>query len=99
MRWRPQREGFSRAEERQEFAMLKGALHIHSTYSDGDFSLAELREEFVAAGCRFACISDHADWFDQQKLDAYVRECADRSDDRFQFIPGLEYRCADGMHV
>ena len=34
--------------------MLKGALHIHSTYSDGDFTLEELRGIFVRAGCRFA---------------------------------------------
>jgi len=79
--------------------MLKGALHIHSTYSDGDFTLAELRELFVRAGCRFACVSDHADWFDAEKLAAYVRECDDRSDDTFRFIAGLEYRCANGMHV
>lgn len=79
--------------------MLKGALHIHSTYSDGEFTLAELRELFVRAGCRFACVTDHADSFDAGKLEAYRGECAARSDARFQFIPGLEYGCAHRMHV
>jgi hypothetical protein len=81
--------------------MLQGALHIHSTYSDGEFSVAELRELYLAAGCRFACITDHADSFasDPQRLEAYRRECEARSDDRFRFIAGLEYTCVDRMHV
>jgi hypothetical protein len=79
--------------------MLLGALHIHSTYSDGEFSLAELREILVAAGCRFACVSDHADAFDDARLAAYRRECGDRSDARFLFIPSLEYGCTDRMHI
>ena len=40
--------------------MLRGALHIHSTWSDGEFTLSELRHILVGAGCRFACVTDHA---------------------------------------
>ena len=79
--------------------MLKGVLHIHSTYSDGDFTLAELRDAYVRAGCRFACVTDHADSFDAEKLDAYRRECEARSDSAFLFIAGLEYSCANRMHI
>ncbi len=79
--------------------MLKGALHIHSTYSDGEFTLGELRDVYLADGCRFACVADHADWFDDARLDAYVQECAALSDDRFLFIAGLEFPCAERMHV
>ena len=79
--------------------MLKGVLHIHSTYSDGDFTLAELRDLFVRAGCRFACVTDHADAFDAEKIAAYERECAERSDAHFQFVPGLEYSCVNRMHI
>jgi hypothetical protein len=79
--------------------MLKGVLHVHSTYSDGEFTLEELREIFTRAGCRFACVSDHADSFDGDKLEAYRRECQARSDDRFQFVAGLEYGCANRMHI
>jgi predicted metal-dependent phosphoesterase TrpH len=79
--------------------MLKGVLHIHSTYSDGDFTLEELRDTFIRDGCRFACVTDHADWFDAPRLDAYRQECAARSDARFQFIAGLEYGCANRMHI
>jgi len=78
--------------------MLKGVLHIHSTYSDGEFSLAQLRDLFAAAGCRFACITDHADALDGRHQ-AYRRECEARSDERFCFVPGLEYGCVERMHV
>lgn len=79
--------------------MLKGAFHLHSTYSDGEFKLSELREILVAAGCRLACITDHAESLDSAKLAAYLRDCAALSDDRFQFIPGLEYECERKMHI
>jgi hypothetical protein len=81
--------------------MVKGALHIHSVYSDGEFTLAELRELYLDTGCRFACVTDHADAFDGDaaKLEAYRRECDARSDERFRFIAGLEYSCRDRMHI
>ena len=53
---------------------MKGALHIHTTYSDGDFTLSELRDVLMAAGCRFACVTDHAEYFDAGKLDKYRDE-------------------------
>jgi hypothetical protein len=79
--------------------MVKGVLHIHSTYSDGEFSVAELRDLYLDAGCRFACVTDHADWFDEQRLADYRRDCEKHSDDQFRFIPSLEYSCADRMHI
>jgi hypothetical protein len=81
--------------------MLRGALHLHSTYSDGEFSLRELRAIYVDAGCRFACVTDHADAFvgDASKLDAYRSECELLSDEQFRLIAGLEYTCVDRMHV
>ena len=79
--------------------MLKGAIHIHSTYSDGEFTLGELRDVYLAAGCDFLCMTDHAEAFDRAKLAAYVDECRALSDDRFRFIAGLEYTCDNRMHV
>jgi hypothetical protein len=79
--------------------MLKGALHIHSTYSDGEFTLGELREVYLSDGCRFACVTDHAEWFDEGRLESYTHECAALSDDRFQFIAGLEFPCFERMHI
>jgi hypothetical protein len=79
--------------------MLKGVIHIHSTYSDGDFSLAELRETFLSAGCTFALVTDHAESFDHDKLESYRHDCASLSDERFRFVPGLEYECEQRLHV
>lgn len=79
--------------------MLKGALHLHTTYSDGEFTLAELREVLRAAGCDFALMTDHAEDFDAAKVKDYVAECAALSDDKFTFIPGLEFECEQRMHI
>jgi PHP domain len=79
--------------------MLKGALHIHSTYSDGEFTLRDLRRVYLADGCRFACVTDHAECFDEARLEAYLEECAALSDDRFRFIAGLEFSCFERMHI
>lgn len=79
--------------------MIVGALHVHSTYSDGEFTLPELRDVFLAAGCRFICLADHAEWFDLAKLSAYLAECRALSDGRFCLVPGLEYACIGRMHI
>ncbi|MDT5063397.1 MAG: hypothetical protein QOH63_3856 [Acidobacteriota bacterium] len=79
--------------------MFKGAIHCHSTYSDGECTLAELREMFVAQGLDFVCMTDHAEFFDADKLKAYADECESLSDDRFRFIAGLEYECEERMHI
>jgi hypothetical protein len=78
---------------------VKGALHIHSTFSDGEFSLSELRQIYSALGYRFACLTDHAEHFDQQKLTRYHAEADSLSDDSFRFIPGLEFECPDRIHI
>ena len=79
--------------------MLKGALHVHSTYSDGEFTLAELREIYLADGCSFVCMTDHAEHLDATTLPAYVEECRARSDNRLRFVAGLEYGCERRMHI
>lgn len=78
---------------------MKGAIHIHSTYSDGEFSLPELRGLFTAEGCRFVCMTDHAEAFDEHSLAAYMEECSALSDAKFRFIHGLEYECEQRMHI
>ncbi len=79
--------------------MYKGALHAHSTYSDGEFTLAELKKIFAAAGCAFVGITDHAEAFDGAALESYRRECEALSDEHFCFLPGLEFECERRMHI
>ena len=79
--------------------MIKAALHVHSTYSDGEFTLAELREKFLAAGCALVGMADHADAFDADKVVQYVTECERLSDERLRFMAGLEFGCVQRMHI
>lgn len=79
--------------------MLRGVIHTHSTYSDGEYTLKELREVLTAEGCSFACMTDHAEFFDEDSLRAYVEECEAHSDEKFRFVAGLEYTCERRMHV
>jgi len=79
--------------------MLKGALHVHSTYSDGEFTLAELRQLWLAEGCAFVCMSDHAEFFDEARLQSYAEECRALSDEKLSFIAGLEFECEQRMHI
>jgi len=79
--------------------MLKGVMHIHSTYSDGEFTLSELREIFLAENCAFVCMTDHAEYFDQESVRRYIAECESLSDATLRMVPGLEYRCDRDMHI
>jgi hypothetical protein len=79
--------------------MLKGVLHVHSTYSDGERSLVQLRELFLGEGCRFVVMSDHADSLDAARVRDYVAECRELSDGQFVFVPGLEFSCDRRMHM
>jgi len=78
---------------------MKGVLHVHSDFSDGELSLAALRDAYVALGYRFACLTDHAEYFDEDEARRYRDESARLSDDTFLFVPGLEYECPDRLHV
>lgn len=78
---------------------MKGALHVHSTYSDGEFTLAELRQVYLAQGCSFVCMTDHAEYFDVESIHRYRQDLQLNSDREFCFVPGLEYRCEREMHI
>jgi hypothetical protein len=79
--------------------MLKGVMHVHSTYSDGEFTLSELREIFLAETCAFVCMTDHAEYFDDKSIRRYISECESLSDANLCMVPGLEYRCERDMHI
>jgi hypothetical protein len=79
--------------------MIKGVLHIHSTYSDGEFTLQELRDIFRAENCSFVCMTDHAEYFDEDSIRRYIAECESLSDEKFRMVAGLEYRCEREMHI
>ena len=79
--------------------MFKGAIHVHSNFSDGEYTLAELREIGLSHGWTFSCMTDHAEALDQARADAYGLECATLSDGAFCFLPGLEFECDERLHI
>jgi len=78
---------------------VTAALHVHSTYSDGELTLAQVRDLFLAAGCRLVCMADHAEFFDAQRLAAFQAECRQLSSEQIRLLPGLEFGCRDRMHI
>jgi hypothetical protein len=79
---------------------MKGVLHVHSTFSDGEESLEGLVRLFKQAGMSFIAVSDHAEVFDEARMSDYVGRCEALSDSRFVVIPGLEFALQGGsLHI
>lgn len=76
--------------------MLKGILHVHSIYSDGEESLESLVGIFKQSGMDFVAVSDHAEVFDDVRMQQYVRLCESLSSASFIAIPGLEFALHGG---
>ncbi|MBI3802522.1 MAG: hypothetical protein HY282_02015 [Nitrospirae bacterium] len=69
----------------------KAALHLHTTYSDGELSLEALKAHFQKRGFDCLIMSDHAEAMDGEKMEEYVARCRALSDARFCVVPGLEF--------
>src|SRR3989442_5507445 len=79
---------------------VKGVLHVHSVVSDGEESLDRLVETLRLAGMSFVAVSDHAEVFDDHRMDDYVRICEALSTKSFVVIPGLEFALHGGdIHI
>ena len=79
---------------------MRGVLHIHSLFSDGDESLDRIAQSFKDAGVDFIAVSDHAEVFDEERMRRYVALCECLSDAQFLVIPGLEFALKGGaIHV
>ena len=79
-----------------------GAIHMHSDYShDGLDPLETMREMCLMRGVDFVGLTDHAEDFVKELFDEYLHHCDSLSDDRLQFIPGLEFRFTGlrGVHL
>lgn len=79
-------------------SVYRGVLHLHSTYSDGACSLAQLAELARAAGLDFLVPADHDTYLDRDRLARYVAECAGLSSDDLLIVPGVEFE-REGRHV
>lgn len=78
----------------------KGVLHVHSRFSDGDELLDRLVDVFRMSGMHFAAVSDHAEVFDDRRMEEYVHLCETLSSNTFLVIPGLEFALKGGtIHI
>src|SRR2546421_6869156 len=78
----------------------KGVLHVHSVFSDGEESLDRLVETLRLAGMSFVAVTDHAEVFDDRRMDDYVRICEALSGKSFVVVPGLEFALHGGdIHI
>src|SRR5689334_7088362 len=76
--------------------MKRGVFHVHSVFSDGEALLERLVEIFRQSGMSFAAVSDHAEVFDEARMEEYVLLCESLSDCRLLVIPGFEFALHGG---
>jgi len=76
---------------------MRGVLHVHSTFSDGDQAVERIVYTLGAAGLEFVLMSDHAEVFDDRRMEEYVALCDSLSTSRFLVIPGLEFSFKGGV--
>jgi predicted metal-dependent phosphoesterase TrpH len=79
---------------------MRGVLHVHSVFSDGEESLERIVPMFKEAGMSFIAVSDHAEVFDAERMKQYVAACDSLSSSSFIVIPGLEFAFKGGsIHI
>jgi PHP domain len=79
---------------------MRGVLHVHSRFSDGEEQLERVAQTFRDAGMTFVAMSDHAEVFDEQLMQDYVAMCDSVSSAKFVVIPGLEFAFKGGsIHI
>jgi hypothetical protein len=71
---------------------IQGTFHFHSTYShDGRSTLPEIASSLRAQGFSFCIMTDHFEDFDASKLERYIQETSEVSQNTgFLLIPGIE---------
>ena len=67
-----------------------GALHVHSTLSDGRLTPEQIREKAIAEGLDFVVLAEHARYLWPARLSAALEVCRRLSSDEFLLALGLE---------
>jgi hypothetical protein len=79
---------------------FQGLIHIHTTYSyDGTLSLTDFVNLVKAKRYDFIILTEHAEDFDDKKMQFVIDECKSATDESFLVIPGLEYNINDEIHI
>ncbi len=75
-----------------------GDLHIHSTYSDGQRTVAQLKTTMKDRGYHFVYLTDHINQF-LSRWAEYRQAVYGVSDAQFSMFPGTESKASDGGHL
>jgi hypothetical protein len=79
---------------------FRGLIHIHTTYShDGTLSLANFVNLVKDKRYDFIILTEHAEDFDDKKMQNLVSECSQATHEEFLVIPGLEFNIRDEIHI
>lgn len=79
---------------------VKGALHIHSTFShDGTFSIAELAGRYSARGYQFIAIGEPPQDLNAAKVSKHRGKCAESFSFGFLIIPNIEFSSEGGLRI
>jgi len=79
---------------------VRGVLHVHSRFSDGEESVEGVAQTLRDAGMSFVAMSDHAEVFNEERMQEYVAICDALSNSDFLVIPGLEFAFKGGsIHI
>jgi predicted metal-dependent phosphoesterase TrpH len=83
----------------QDTHNFKGMIHIHTTYSyDGTLSLPDFVNLVINRNIDFIVLTEHAEDFDDKKMQLLVSDCNKVTTEDFLVIPGLEFN-SNGIHI
>ena len=79
---------------------VRGIIHCHSRFSyDGKLELGDLCSLLRNEGFDFVALTEHTLGLDPSRYREVVDACRQHSDDKFLAIPGLEFRCENGLEM
>ena len=79
---------------------FRGLIHIHTTYSyDGTLSLPDFVQLVKTSHYDFILLSEHAEDFDDKKMQILINECRKATSEDFLVIPGLEFNLNNQIHI
>ncbi|MGO9269594.1 MAG: ATP-grasp domain-containing protein [Terriglobia bacterium] len=79
---------------------VKGIVHCHTTLShDGEVPLSDLCDLLRQQGFGFVALTEHPRGLTARDYQEFVQKCREASRRDFVAIPGLEFRCDNGVEI
>jgi hypothetical protein len=85
------------AQAKREITLIYFDGHMHTTYSDGSGTVADIKATAVDRGLSAVIITDHCEDLTEEKWDLLVADAAAASDESFLALPGFEITGREGL--